>query len=131
MNKIILTGNLTKDPELLETQSGISYCRLSLAVSRRNGETKETDFYNGITAWRGQADTISKHFRKGNPILIEGNIGLRDYEDKDGNKRQAIDITLTSFEFMGGKKDEDKPKQESKPKPRLEPSDDFGEDSPF
>ena len=127
MNKVILTGNLTRNPELLETQSGIAYCRFSIAVNRRVGEEKKADFYR-VTAWRGLSNVIATHFKKGDPILIIGDIALSEYEGNDGVKRMSAEVTLTDFNFMGGRKDEDKPAPN---KPSLEPYDDFGEDSPF
>ena len=87
-------------------------------------DEKETDFYR-VTAWRGLSNVIATHFKKGDPILIMGDIALNEYEGKDGVKRLSAEVSLTDFNFMGGKKDEDKPKQESKPKPRLEPSDEI------
>lgn len=126
MNKIFLTGNLTRDPELLETQSGIDYCRFSIAVNRRvgNGE-KQADFYR-VTAWRGLSNVIATHFKKGDPILIMGDIALNEYEGKDGVKRMSAEVNLTDFNFMGGRKDEDKPNTPNKPS--LEP---YDGDSPF
>ncbi len=84
MNKIILIGNLTREPELNTTGSGTSYCRFSIAVTRRfanaDGE-KETDFFN-ITAGRGQAENCYKYLKKGSKVSIIGSLQNRTYEDK-------------------------------------------------
>jgi single-strand DNA-binding protein len=88
MNKVILVGNLTRDPELSTTGSGVSYCRFSLAVQRRfaNAEgNRETDFFN-ITVWRALADNCHKYLRKGSKAGVIGSLQTRSYDDKDGNK---------------------------------------------
>ena len=82
MNKVFLIGNLTRDPELSTTNSGISVCRISIAVSRRfaNADgSRETDFFN-VTAWRGTADNCAKFLKKGNKIAVSGSIQTRNYE---------------------------------------------------
>ena len=85
MNKVILVGNLTKDPELSETPSGVAVCKFSLAVSRdyTNAEgNRDTDFFN-ITVWRGRAENCGKYLKKGNKVAIVGSLQTRSYEDKD------------------------------------------------
>ncbi len=102
MNKVILVGNLTRDPELTETPSGVSVCRFSIAVSRdyANSEgTRETDFFN-ITVWRGRAEVCGKYLKKGNKVAIVGSIQTRSYEDKDGIKRNVTDIVANEVEFL-------------------------------
>lgn len=136
MNKVILIGNLTKDPELKETQSGISVCKFSIAVNRKfqnaDGERK-TDFFN-ITAWKGTAETIAKYCKKGNKLLVEGSIQLRKYEDEEGVSRTSIDITANEVEFLTSKSrqddDEELPvRSKIKGKPDLKAIDD--DDLPF
>ena len=117
MNKVILIGNLTKDPELSTTSSGISYCRFSIAVSRRfanaDGE-RESDFFN-ITAWRGQAENCYKYLKKGSKAGIVGSLQTRTYDDKDGNKRYVTDIIADEVEFLNTKaKEEEQPKERKK-----------------
>lgn len=135
MNKIYLIGNLTRDPELSETNSGIPYCRFSLAVNRTVGEVREADFYN-VTAWRGQAETLARYVRKGQKLAIIGNIALRNYEGSDGIKRLSVDVTVTDFEFLTPKGDDTDrdfdlpPATVQKQKPTLEPFD-SDDDSPF
>lgn len=102
MNKVILVGNLTRDPELTETPSGVAVCRFSIAVSRdyANSEgTRETDFFN-ITVWRGRAEVCGKYLKKGNKVAIVGSIQTRSYEDKDGIKRNVTDIVANEVEFL-------------------------------
>lgn len=102
MNKVILIGNLTRDPELTETTSGIKVCRFSLAVTRNytgsDGERK-TDFFNCV-AWRGLGETVAKYSRKGNKLSVSGSIELRNYEDNEGVKRTAVDIVAQDVEFL-------------------------------
>lgn len=99
MNKVFLIGNLTRDPELTETASGISVCRFSIAVNRRKDGEQVADFYN-VTAWRGLGETVAKYARKGNKIAVCGNIELRKYEDREGIERTAIDIIAQDVEFL-------------------------------
>ena len=102
MNKVILIGNLTRDPELTETPSGIAVCRFSIAVSRdyANAEgTRETDFFN-ITVWRGRAENCGKYLKKGNKVAVVGSLQTRSYEDKDGIKRNVTDIVASEVEFL-------------------------------
>ena len=105
MNKVILIGNLTKDPELTTTTSGISVARFSLAVSRRftNSEgERETDFIN-VVAWRGLADNCHKFLRKGSKAAVIGNIQTRSYDAQDGSKRYVTEVVAEEVEFVGAK----------------------------
>ena len=105
MNKVMLIGNLTKDPELIQTNSGISVCRFTLAVSRRfqnsNGE-RETDFLN-IVVWRQQGENCAKYLRKGSKCCVIGAIQTRSYEAQDGGKRYITEITADEVEFLNSK----------------------------
>ncbi len=102
MNKVFLTGNLTRDPEAGETSTGISYCRFSLAVNRdylgADGE-RQTDFFN-CTAWRTVGETIARYCKKGNKVNVIGSIQLRSYEDKEGVKHTAVDIIVENVDFL-------------------------------
>ncbi len=117
MNKVFLIGRLTRDPELSATPSGVSVCKFGLAVNRNftnaDGE-READFFN-ITAWRALAENCSKYLTKGKKICVVGNIQVRNYEDRDGNKRTSVDIVAEDVEFLSPK-DEDEPKTPQKPK---------------
>ena len=102
MNKVYLIGNLTRDPELSETSSGVAVCRLSIAVNRAFAGpdgTREADFFN-ITVWRNQAENCGKYLKKGSKIAIAGSLQNRSYEDKDGNKRTITDIVASEVEFL-------------------------------
>ncbi len=102
MNKVFLIGNLTRDPELTETTSGVSICRFAIAVNRNysgsDGERK-TDFFN-CTAWRGLGETVARYAKKGKKVAVVGSIELRNYEDSQGVKRTAVDITCQDVEFL-------------------------------
>ena len=102
MNKVILIGNLTREPELTETPSGVAVCRFSIAVSREyanaDGE-RETDFFN-ITVWRNKAENCGKYLKKGNKVAVCGSLQNRSYEDKDGIKRTVTDIIASDVEFL-------------------------------
>lgn len=102
MNKVFLIGNLTRDPELTETSSGIAICRFSIAVNRSysgsDGERK-TDFFN-VTAWRGLGENVARYAKKGNKVAVTGSIELRNYEDSQGVKRTGVDIIAQDVEFL-------------------------------
>lgn len=104
MNKVILIGNLTRDPELKTTTSGFSVCSFGIAVNRRftnaSGE-REVDFIN-ITTWRGLAENCAKYLSKGRKVCVCGSLQTRSYEDKDGNKRTATEVVAEDVEFIGG-----------------------------
>lgn len=103
MNKVFLIGNLTKDPEMRSTQSGVAVCNFSIAVNRRfrNPQTgqQETDFLN-VIAWRQLAELCSKYLAKGRKVAVTGSIQTRQYEAKDGSKRTTFDIVADEVEFL-------------------------------
>ncbi len=107
LNKVILIGNLTADPELKQTPSGVSVCSFSIGVSRRfkdaSGNTA-TDFIN-IVAWRQTAEFISKYFRKGRAICIVGSIQVRNYTDQQGNKRYITEVVADEASFVDSRPD--------------------------
>ena len=102
MNKCVLIGNVTKDPELKTTPSGVSVCAFSIAVNRpykgADGN-REVDFFNIIT-WRGLAENCAKYLTKGKKAAVSGEIQNRSYEDKDGNKRYVTEIIASDVEFL-------------------------------
>lgn len=117
MNKVILTGNLTKDPECQTTASGISVCKFSLAVNRKYKNDKneyETDFINCV-AWRATADFVSKYLRKGNKIGVIGSIQTRSYDANDGTRRYVTEVIVDEVESYT-------PKSENEGKPKTEAS---------
>ena len=105
-NLVVLTGRLTADPELKTTQSGISVTSFSIAVDRRyrSGEDRQTDFIN-IVAWRQTAEFVTKYFKKGSLIGIEGSIQTRKYQDKDGNNRNVFEVVANNVQFVESKRD--------------------------
>ena len=102
MNKVFLIGNLTRDPELTETNSGVSLCRFSIAVNRTysgNDGERKTDFFN-VVAWRGLGENVARYAKKGNKVAVSGSIELRNYEDSQGVKRTGVDIVAQDVEFL-------------------------------
>lgn len=104
LNTAIIMGRLTADPELRTTQSGISVTSFTVAVDRayKSGDERQTDFIN-VVAWRGTADFVSRYFSKGQMIAVQGSIQTRNYEDKNGNKRTAVEIVADNVSFCGSK----------------------------
>lgn len=117
MNKVILVGNLTKDPELTTTTNGISVCRFSIAVSRRyvgaSGE-RETDFIN-IVVWRGQAENCHKYLKKGSKCGIVGTLQTRSYDAQDGSKRYVTEVVADEVEFISTNRNQDGTSREDAP----------------
>lgn len=111
MNKIILIGNLTADPEKRATQSGISVTSFTIAVNRRGKE--QTDFFR-INTWRGLADTCAKFLVKGRKVSVIGELQARTYEAKDGTTRLSLDVSADEVEFLSPaeKQEEQKPTNE-------------------
>lgn len=107
LNKIFLQGRLVADPELRTTPSGVSVATFRIAVDRdfKSKETgeKEADFVT-IVAWRGTAEFVSKYFSKGRTAIVEGRLQMRNYTDKDGNKRTAAEVVADNI-YFGDKKD--------------------------
>ena len=106
LNKIILMGRLTRDPELRKTGNGTAVTSFTLAVDRdykpQDGE-RETDFID-IVAWRGTGEFVSKYFTKGRMAVVEGRLQVRDWTDKDGNKRRSTEVLAESVYFGDSKK---------------------------
>lgn len=104
LNHITIHGRLTADPELKQTQSGVSVCNFIVAVDRsyKNGEEKQTDFFT-VVCWRGLADMVSKHFAKGKEILVSGEMQSRKWQDNDGNNRVSWEIQANGVDFCGSK----------------------------
>jgi single-strand DNA-binding protein len=101
-NKVILIGNMTADPELKQTQTGTSVCSFSIAVNRRfskNEQGQTVDFIN-IVAWRQSADFVCRYFKKGNPILICGQLQTRTWTDNQGQKRYATEVVADEVSFV-------------------------------
>ena len=107
LNKIILMGRLTRDPELRRTQSGTAVTSFSLAVDRdfksQSGE-KETDFID-VVAWRNTAEFVSKYFTKGRMAVVEGRLQIRDWTDRDGGKRRSAEVIAENVYFGDSKRE--------------------------
>lgn len=105
-NKVILMGNLTRDVEMRTTPSGQTVANFSLAVSRswkdQNGQTQEQTSFINCVAWGKVGEIIAQYTSKGSPLLVSGRLDQRSYEDKDGNKRQAVEVIVEDFNFIGG-----------------------------
>lgn len=132
MNKVILIGNLTKDPEISTTTNGVSVCRFSLAVTRRytnaSGE-READFIN-IVVWRALAENCHKFLRKGSKAAVVGTLQSRAYDATDGTKRYVTEVVADEVEFISTKNsDANEVKKDEEEVTKLEPIDD--NDLPF
>lgn len=103
MNRITLSGNLTRDPEVRYTQSGKAYTRVAIAVNRPFGKDNAVDFFN-LVAWEKTAEVMGKWLAKGSRILVAGRLQTSKYKDKDGNDRTSVDIIVETFEFAGDSK---------------------------
>ncbi len=132
MNKVILIGNLTKDPEISTTTNGVSVCRFSLAVTRRytnaSGE-RDADFIN-IVVWRALAENCHKFLRKGSKAAVVGTLQSRAYDATDGSKRYVTEVVADEVEFISTKNaDSVDSKKDDEEVTKLEPIDD--NDLPF
>ena len=108
LNHIVLMGRLTRDPELRRTGSGVAVASFTLAVDRdfaSQGGEKETDFVD-IVAWRSTAEFVSKYFAKGRMIIVDGRLEMRDWTDKEGNKRTSAEIVVNNAYFGDNKRDD-------------------------
>jgi single-strand DNA-binding protein len=103
-NRVILAGNLTRDPELRFTQSGTPVCGFGMAVNRVYSKNEEVDFFN-VSAWRELGETVANYKKKGDPVLVEGRLQYRTWEAQDGSKRSAVDVVADRVEFLGGRAD--------------------------
>ena len=113
MNKVILIGNITADPELKQTQSGTSVCSFSIAINRYSKEpdAKKVDFFT-VVAWQAKAEFVSRYFKKGSGIVIVGRLENREWTDKQGNKRISTEIIAEEISFAGGKESSTEAKSE-------------------
>ena len=105
-NRVVLAGNLTRDPELRFTNDGIPVCSFGLAVNRVRSRNEEVDFFD-ISAWRELGETIANYKKKGDPILLEGRLQYRTWEAQDGSKRSKVDVVADNVQFLGRPGDSD------------------------
>jgi single-strand DNA-binding protein len=110
INRVVLTGNLTRDPELRSTSSGTSVCSLRIATNTRRkdpttGEwTDKANFFD-VTVWGAQGENCARFLSKGRPVAIDGRLEWREWETQDGHKRQAVDIIADAVQFLGSRDD--------------------------
>src|SRR5829696_8052621 len=111
-NKIIIVGNLGRDPELRYTPQGVAVCNFSLATNEKkrdkSGEMQEVTTWFRVTLWRNQAENAAKYLTKGSPVYVEGRLGLEEYTDRDGNNRFSLEVQGTDMHFIsaGGRNEE-------------------------
>ena len=129
INTILLSGRLTRDPEVFFTQSGIAKCSFSIAVNRRvkdskTGEWKDDVFFMPVVVWREQAERCKDKLRKGSPVYVEGRLRGREYEDKSGQKRSVLEVEASRIQFLalptGEAKEGSAPKTEDAASEQLE-----------
>ena len=112
INRVVLVGNLTRDPELRHTPSGTSVCKLRVAVNTRQknqqtGEWGDKPNYFDVTVWGNQAESCSQFLSKGRPVAIDGRLDWHEWDAQDGTKRSAVEIIAESVQFLGGRQDGD------------------------
>ena len=107
INVVVITGNLTRDPELRTTSGGTSVCGLRVACNTRrkdaSGNWVDKPNYFDVTVWGAQGENCATYLQKGRPVAIEGRLEWREWEDKQGNKRQSVDIIANSVQFLGSR----------------------------
>jgi single-strand DNA-binding protein len=111
INRVILTGNLTRDPELLGTGGGLSVCKLGIAVNtrRKNGSTgqwEEKPNFFRVTVFGAQGENCARYLSKGRPVAIDGRLEWSQFEDKNGVKRESVDIIADTVQFLAGGRDD-------------------------
>ena len=110
INRVIVTGNLTRDPELRSLPSGTAVCSLRIAVNTRRkdnstGEWTDKANYFDVTVWGAQGENCARYLSKGRPVAVDGRLEWREWQDKEGNKRQSVEIIADSVQFLGGRED--------------------------
>jgi single-strand DNA-binding protein len=109
INRVVLVGNLTRDPELRHTPSGTAVCNLRLAVNTRRkdetGQWVDKPNYFDITVWGNQGERCAQYLSKGRPVAVDGRLEWREWETPEGNKRQAVDVVADTVQFLGSRGD--------------------------
>ena len=110
INRVVLTGNLTRDPELRTTPGGTSVCKLRIATNTRrkdaSGQWVDKPNYFDVTVWGAQGENCATYLQKGRPVAIDGRLEWREWEAEGGAKRQAVDIIADTVQFLGGRGDD-------------------------
>ena len=108
-NRVMLMGNLTKDPELKYIQSGAAVTNLRMAINRtyrtQAGEDRSDVTYVGVVVWQKQAENVAKYLKKGSPLFVEGRLQSRSWETDDGQKRSVLEVVADRVQFLGGPRD--------------------------
>jgi single-strand DNA-binding protein len=110
INRVILTGNLTRDPELRSTPSGMAVCSLRVACNTRRknnatGDWEDKPNYFDVTVWGAQGENCARFLSKGRPVAIDGRLEWREWQDQNGNNRQSVEIIADAVQFLGGRDD--------------------------
>jgi single-strand DNA-binding protein len=109
INRVVLTGNLTRDPELRNTAGGTAVCSLRIAVNTRrkgaSGDWEDKPNYFDVTVWGAQGENCARYLSKGRPVAIDGRLEWREWDTPEGNKRQAVDVVADTVQFLGGRDD--------------------------
>jgi single-strand DNA-binding protein len=109
INRVIVVGNLTRDPELRHTPSGMAVCSLRIAVNTtrkdETGQWVDKPNYFDVTVWGQQGENCAQYLSKGRPVAIDGRLEWREWEAQDGSKRQAVEIVADTVQFLGGRQD--------------------------
>ena len=112
-NKIILVGNLGRDPELRYTPQGTPVCSFSMATNERrkdkNGEMQDQTTWFKVTLWNRQAETAAQYLQKGRPVYIEGRLRVEEYTDRDGKQRHSLEVNATDMQFIGSARSDEQP----------------------
>jgi single-strand DNA-binding protein len=108
INRVVLSGNLTKDPELRQLAGGNSVCKLRIAVNTRKKDRDSNQWsdhpnYFDVTVWGAQGENVAKYLTKGSPLLIDGRLEWREWQAQDGTNRQAVEIIAANTQFIGGR----------------------------
>ena len=107
INRVVISGNLTRDPDLRSLQSGSSVCSLRIAVNTRrkdaSGDWVDKPNYFSVTVWGAQGENCNRFLSKGRPVAVDGRLEWREWQDKEGNKRQSVDIIADSVQFLGSR----------------------------
>ena len=108
INRVVITGNLTRDPELRSTPGGTSVCSLRVAVNSRRKESDSGQWvdkpnYFDVTVWGAQGENCAQYLAKGRPVAVDGRLNWREWEAQDGSKRQSVDIIADSVQFLGSR----------------------------
>ncbi len=109
INRVVMTGNLTRDPELRSIPSGTPLCSLRIASNTRrkdaSGNWVDKANYFDVTVWGAQGENCARYLSKGRPVAVDGRLEWREFQDKEGNKRQAVEIVADSVQFLGGREE--------------------------